>query len=148
MLKLAGPKETQDKCLSSPGAYRIPNPCWTPGALSSWSSSWLCSPCFPSLHFSSSWTSSPAFHFHTALPTQPRSLSPCSLGPHDGPAPWSILLGMLCLLLSLPLWTLPDACGCTIPHLHNKNLRPNRTSEQPCPCFIQQSDFQLLFPLY
>lgn len=63
MLKLAGPKETQDKCLSSPGAYRIPNPCWTPGALSSWSSSWLCSPCFPSLHFSSSWTSFPSFSF-------------------------------------------------------------------------------------
>lgn len=150
MLKLAGPKGTQDKCLSSPGAYPHTEP-----MLDSRSTqklelllALLTLLPYPTL-----------LQLLDFLPQLLIFIQPCHLSHTlsqsliSWPSGWPCTLvhstgHALSTTFSLSLWTFPEASGWTIPRLYNKNLHPNHASEQPCPCFIQQSDFQLLFPLH
>ena len=94
---------------------------------------------------------------HTHAGLQEPSVPGVPLG-SSHPAPWAILLDMVCLpltyFLSLSLChllPLPQLFQTPLPVLSlistiKKNLHLNHTSDQLCPRFIQQSDFQLPLP--
>lgn len=104
-----------------------------------WTSFQLFSPCHY-LSFSRSWASLPQLLMSTyhlshlsCLPLSPNSLLSWPV--------WLCWPCSVCCFLSL-ICTLPDAPGCSLPHIHNKILPLSHTLEQSHPHFTQRVSIQ------